>query len=367
MKVSQYNYYLPKALIAQEPAVPRDFSRLLIYDTAKDKIYFDKFLNLGQYLPNNSFLVLNNTKVIPSRITLYKRPSYAKATEGLGRVVVLFLVNEYFSPRGSGKLQGENIIKAMVDRKVKVGEKLYFDSHHYVTVTRQEGKIFFMRLGFSDEIFLKILEEKGRMPIPLYIKNTPLSEKDLRQKYQTVFSQQIASSAAPTASLHFTPRLFKKLGQIGIKRAYVTLNVGMGTFAPVTDENITTARLHAEYYEISKTAADNINQWKKEGRKLVAVGTTVVRALESFQRTSLVAQSSLPPLLKTSLFIYPPFDFRTTDILITNFHLPQSSLMMLVDAFLKFKKAKRGLIDLYQIAIRENFRFYSFGDAALIL
>ncbi len=372
MKVSQYNYFLPKELIARQPAIPRDCSRLLIYDTAKNKIYFDRFLNLDQYLPNNSFLVLNNTKVIPSRTTLYKKNG--------GRVVVLFLVNEYFSPRGSRRLQSENTVKAMVDRQVKIGEKLYFDSSHFATVTHQEEKIFFMRLGFSDKIFLRLLQEKGRMPIPLYIKKTPLSEKDLRRKYQTVFSRQIASSAAPTASLHFTPRLFKKLGQIGIKRAYITLNVGMGTFAPVTDENIKTGKLHEEFYEIAPSAAGEINQWRHEGKKLVAVGTTVVRALESNMMgpdAALPPASALPviPAMRavgspsaraTHLFIHPLFNFRLTDILITNFHLPQSSLMMLVDAFLKFKGAKRNILDLYQIAIKEKFRFYSFGDAMLI-
>jgi S-adenosylmethionine:tRNA ribosyltransferase-isomerase len=197
------------------------------------------------------------------------------------------------------------------------------------------------------------------MPIPPYLKKTSLKKDELLAKYQSIFAREKGSSAAPTASLHFTEKVFEKLGEKGIGKHFVTLHVGMGTFAPLTKDNLENKTLHHESYLIDKDTYDLILKEKKQGKKLVSVGTTVTRTLESVAKTGLLA-------VKTDLFIYPPYNFKMVDHLITNFHLPKSSLMMLVEAFLQNKRAKRKLINLYNVAIENKFRFYSFGDAMLI-
>lgn len=364
--LKNYDYNLPQELIAQKPAVPRDSSKLLVLDTKKDKIYIDRFYNFDQYLPQKSFLVLNNTKVLPARVILYKKTG--------GKVKVLLLVNELIN-------SDSNIVKTLVDRSVEVGNKLFFDSCHSVTVVGQQKKIFYLRLNFPRNKFFQLLNQKGKMPIPLYIKETPLKERDLRKKYQTIFAKSLLKScdagsvAAPTASLHFTNRVFKKIEKRGIEKFFITLYVGLGTFSPVDKKNIDEKKLHKEYYEIEKQVTHYINKMSQRGYQLVVVGTTVVRALESAAKFTKYSRLSVPMQQNeligcsnfTDLFIYPPYNFKMVDILLTNFHLPKSSLMMLVDAFLRYKKAKRSIIDLYQIAIKNDFRFYSFGDAMLIL
>ncbi|GAB4219584.1 MAG: tRNA preQ1(34) S-adenosylmethionine ribosyltransferase-isomerase QueA [Candidatus Microgenomates bacterium] len=364
-----YDYHLPDNLLAKKPASPRDTSKLFVYDTQKDKVYFDKFLNLDKYLPEKSFLVLNKSRVIPARVKLYKKTG--------GKVKVLFLVNELINEK--------NLVKAIVDRKINIGEKLFFDKKNFFEVVSQEKNIFYFKYNFTKEKLFLLLNRYGEMPIPLYLKNSPLKKQDLFKKYQTIFAEEledkkIGSVAAPTASLHFTSRVFKKLEQKQINKYYVKLYVGMGTFAPITDENIKEGKLHEEYYEVDKNVWEKIIKDKKDEKKLVAVGTTVVRTLESVARCHVSRQptptdvgpsvidskqaSSL--IKKTGLFIFPPFNFQMVDILITNFHLPNSSLMMLVEAFLQYKGAKKHLIDLYNIAIKNNFRFYSFGDSMVI-
>lgn len=393
-----YNYYLPPELIAKQPAVPRDCSRLFVYDTKTDEIVFDRFYNLAKYLPSESFLVMNNTKVIPARVEM-------KKVSG-GKVRALFLVNELKNDQLSmfndqviinDQVINKNKIRVFADRKVNVGEKLYFDNKHFVTVIDQREHIFTVEFDFSIVELFRILEKKGTMPIPLYIKNTPLNRNELLRKYQTIFAQKKGSVAAPTASLHFTNRLFRKLEKNEIDKAFITLHVGMGTFAPVTDEQMKQKRLHEEYFEIKNKALHYINISKSKGKKLVAVGTTVTRTLESLPNLSLRVPpkagrgnlvtnrtsningiASVVPLTevlelprndivgKTDLFIQPGFKFQYVDSLITNFHLPGSSLMMLVEAFLQHKQSKRSLVELYKIAIKERFRFYSFGDGMLI-
>jgi len=347
-----YDYFLPEKNLAKIPASPRDFSKLFVYDTKTDKIFFDRFYHLDKYLPKDSFLVLNQTKVIPARAVLTK--------ENGGKVVVLFLVNE---------IGEDNKVKIMVDRKIKIGEKLFFKSGEFLEVLFQEKNIFLVSFNFSKDKLFSLLEEQGTMPVPLYLKDTPLSNKKLKEKYQTVFfkkeNEKLASVAAPTASLHFTNRVFKKIEQKGIERYFVSLYVGMGTFAPVVEDNLKTKKLHQEYYQVDGQVWQKILSEKKQGKKLVAVGTTVVRTLESFIR--LKTKDNKTKLYQTDLFIFPPFQFQMVDILLTNFHLPKSSLMMLVEAFLQYKKAKRHLVKLYNIAIKNNFRFYSFGDAMLII
>jgi len=348
VKILDYDYLLPENLIAQVPVVPRDHSRLFIYNTKTDRIIFDSFFNLDKYLPEKSFLVLNNARVVPARVWLKKSTG--------GKVLTLLLLNE----------PEKKIVRAMVDRKVMVGDKLFIDANHFFTVVDQKEKIFSLKFTFSKKWLLTILQKIGKTPIPLYLRKSSLSEKQLREKYQTIFSKKGESVAAPTASLHFTNRVFEKLKNKGIKKYEVTLNVGLGTFAPIIDENLTSKKLHEEFFEIDNISLQCIKTLKSEGKKLVAVGTTVTRTLESFAKLNIKYQKS-KILEKTDLFIFPPYDFKMVDILITNFHLPKSSLMMLVEAFLQHKKAKKSLVELYQIAIKNNFRFYSFGDAMLIV
>jgi len=359
MNSSLYNYLLPAKNLAKVPALPRDSSKLFVYDIKNEKIFFDRFYYLDRYLPKQSFLVLNETKVVPARVILRK--------ESGGKVVVLFLVNE---------MEEDNKVKIIVDRKIKVGDKLFFKESDFVDVVSQEKNIFLVRFNFSKDKLFFLLEKQGAMPIPLYLKDTPLPNEKLKQKYQTIFfknkKEDLASIAAPTASLHFTKRVFKKLEQKRIKRYFVNLYVGMGTFTPITEENLKTKKLHQEYYQVEEKVWQNILEEKNSGKKLVAVGTTVVRTLESLklknknEKIKMIKKNE-KSFFETDLFIFPPFNFQMVDILLTNFHLPKSSLMMLVEAFLQFKGAKKHLVELYNIAIKNDFRFYSFGDAMLII
>jgi S-adenosylmethionine:tRNA ribosyltransferase-isomerase len=341
--LNQFDYYLPKNQIAQKPASPRDHSRIFVYDTKKDTITFDYFYHLDRYLTSDSFLVLNNTKVLPARVEM-------KKTTG-GKIIVLFLVNE---------IKEKGLIPAIVDRKVTVGEKLFFQNGYWVRVETQQGHFFTLCYLFAKEKLFDLLRCFGTMPVPLYLKNTPLERDQLLKKYQTVFAKKEGSAAAPTASLHFTNRVFNKLEQKGIKRYFVTLHVGLGTFAPITEENLMKKTLHQEYYEIAESTWQTIEKERIMGKKLLAVGTTVVRTLESTAKTKKLFG-------QTDLFIFPPYRFLMIDGLITNFHLPKSSLMLLVGAFLQFKGAKKSLVELYNIAVKNKFRFYSFGDAMVII
>lgn len=350
-----YDYILPQNLVAKKPAIPRDNSKLFVYISKTDKIIFDRFYNLDKFLPEKSFLVLNDTKVLPARVTLKKETG--------GKVVCLLLTNELAG------LKDKNNIRALADRKIRVGDKLYLDANHYFTVIKQERKIFWLKFLFGQDVLLTKIVEIGKTPVPLYLRKTPLSENQLRKKYQTVFADSTGSVAAPTASLHFTKRLFEKLEKKEILRFYITLHVGLGTFAPISAENIKNKKLHEEFVAIDKKVVNQIIALKQKGYKLVAAGTTTVRTLESVTVSNPQGSGNPEGYIsgKTDLFIMPPYDFRLVDILLTNFHLPKSSLMLLVEAFLQYKKAKRHLWELYNVAIKNNFRFYSFGDAMLIL
>ena len=376
MNLDDYDYFLPEKNLALESTVPRDSSKLLIYDTTVDKIIFDHFYNLDKYLPKDSFVVLNNTKVLPARVVMKK--------ESGGKVVVLLLVNEIV----------KNILPIIVDRKINVGEKIFFDDKNFLHIINQKENIFDLKFNFSREHLFALLKKYGTMAIPPYLKKSSLTRNQLLNKYQTIFARapvgaRLASVAAPTASLHFTDEVFKKLDKKGIEKYFVTLHVGLGTFAPITDENIKQKKLHQEYFEVDEEtlrcidlACRQAGTSKQERKKLVAVGTTVVRTLESAAENFITRESHhfvvpskvknfLPPpqpiFDKTDLFIFPPYDFKMVDIMITNFHLPKSSLMMLVEAFLQYRAAKKNLVELYNIAIKNNFRFYSFGDVMLIV
>jgi len=343
--LSQYDYQLPESLIAKRPIGRRDRSKLFVYDTVTDSISFDEFRNIAQYLPVKTLLVLNETKVVPARITLFKKTG--------GKVITLLLINEW---------QTGDLIKVLVDRKVIVGDTLHADARHTFEVVRQEGKVFFLKPKSSRESLIRFLSKVGETPIPKYLAGDGMPERVLRERYQSVFAKRAASVAAPTASLHFTPSVFNSLKKKHIESARIALHVGMGTFAPFGEHELRRKKLFTEYYEISPTAARRINHQKQTDHSIIAVGTTATRALESAARAGVVRAGKD----STDIFIYPPFRFHIIDGLITNFHLPQSSLMLLVDALLQHKHAKRRITDLYKIAIRKKFRFYSFGDAMLI-
>ena len=345
--LDSYNYHLPEELIAKEPAEPRDTARLFVYDTKKDEGHFDIFRNIGNYLPEKTLLVVNDTKVVPARLVLKKETG--------GKIEVLLFMNEL--------RPGDTTLKGIVDRKSEVGAKLYFTSGDHLEITKQDEQFFFFRPSVSIPELFVLLDREGVTPIPPYIKGSPLDESTLRSKYQSVFAKHPASVAAPTASLHFTPELMTELAEKHVDSAFVTLHVGAGTFAPITPENFETKKLFTEYYDVSQESADKINRAIAEGYTVIPVGTTACRTIESCGTSSRITPGAGP----TNIFIFPPYHFQIAGGLITNFHIPRSSLMLLVDALLKDKGAKRNILDLYAIAIQEKFRFYSFGDGMLII
>lgn len=357
---NEYWYDLPEGMIAQAPASPRDSSKLLIYNTQTNELKIDYFYHLATSLPPSTTLTLNDAKVVPARVVLTKETG--------GKITVLFLVNEWI-------IAPEKPIPCFLDRKARAGDRLYFKDKSYVTIQRQEEGLFFVSWNGSVAQFLEKLSIYGTMPIPPYIKHSPLTRDELMEKYQTIFAKNPGSSAAPTASLHFTPAVFDSLEKKGIEMIKTTLHVGLGTFAPLTQKNLAENKLHAEWYEITKEVAQKIAEIQAPNsnlhfaeasrgkRKICAVGTTVVRTLESYARQGTVGQAHAG---NTELFIRPGFQFRMVDMMITNFHLPSSSLMMLVDAFLAHKGAPKRIIELYEFAKKNKFRFYSFGDAMLI-
>lgn len=344
--LDRYYYDLPENLIRRLPLEPRDSARLFVYNTKTDTITFDTFRNLAQHLPSNSLIVLNDTRVWPARLWLKKATG--------GKIEVLVLVNDW---------DGKGFIPALVDRKVNIGDELTFlDGSKFIVEDQQEQKFFF-RLE-SKQSLQALLQKFGTTPIPHYLEGEEKGEESfLRERYQTIFAMAGASVAAPTASLHFTEAVFAGLKEKNIETTKVTLNVGLGTFAPLKEENFQTGKLHGEWVMVSDETVKVLEKAKANKRPIIAVGTTTTRTLET-----LAKQDKLESLsLEANLFIYPPYEFHMTDILITNFHLPKTSLMLLVDAFLQYKGAKRGVMDLYEEAIREQFSFYSFGDSMLIL
>lgn len=374
--LEKYNYNLPEGLIRKQGIEPRDSARLFVYDTATDTVTHAVFSDLPQFLPTDAVMVLNNTKVVPARLFLKKETG--------GKIEVFVLANEIDFSAYTTDME----IPVLVDRKCLVGWKLYFSDGNYFEVVRQETNKFFVKLfiviptnvvPYAGEINIlqNLLEKYGETPIPHYLEDAKAkprvglegtllgneNEIILRKRYQTIFAERGASVAAPTASLHFTEQVFLDLNDKGIEFAEVTLDVGMGTFAPLKDEHFESGRLHSEKISVSADAAETINRAKNEGRPVIAVGTTAMRTLESC-----VHDERMQSINKnTDIFIYPPYHFQIADILLTNFHVPKSSLMLLVDAFLEDKKSKRNTMDLYAIATEEGYAFYSFGDSMLIL
>lgn len=359
--LTRYEYNLPEELIAKEPARPRDSARLLVYDCAMGKISEDIFRNILNYLPPKSVLVFNETKVIPARLEVIKITG--------GKVKILFVGVE----RG--------FIKIMSPKPLHAGEKLGFAKNKYFMVQKRNGKFWLLRPSFPIKNIYKILEKYGEMPIPPYIKNSPLTKSELKKEYQTVFARTPGSVAAPTAALHFTRGLISKIKKAGHEIVFITLHVNLGTFAPLTEENFKTKKLHKEYYEISSWAAKKLNVAKSREKKIIAVGTTALRALESATKNDRLKKLKG----ETDIFIYDQgsslirankriggvdnsdlskkYKFNFVDGLITNFHVPRSSLLMLVAALVGREK----VLELYNHAIKNRYRFFSFGDGMLIL
>ncbi len=354
MTPHDYNYQLPSDLIANNPAVPRDSARLFVYSVKTDEIVLDTFANLARYIPPHALLVLNDTQVVPARLELMKLTG--------GSVRVLFLVNEWRTEvRADGGQPGP--IKGLPDRKLSVGDRLFFNHRGILEVIGQKNEEFTFRLHISIDEFEKLCHTHGQTPLPPYI-HSSLNEEESRSMYQTIFAAKPASVAAPTASLHFTERVFESLSEKNIERVSVTLHVGRGTFAPLTATSVEEKKLHAEPIQVSALSAEKIQQAKVEGRMVVSSGTTATRTLEATADTTRKGEGYTG---ETTLMISPPYQFKIVDAMITNFHLPNTSLIMLLDAFLKFKGAKKSWRELYERAIQEKFRFYSFGDAMLII
>ncbi len=351
ISLGSYDYSLPKELIANTPASPRDSSRLFIYDTASDTVMFDRFWNLHKHLPENAHLIFNDTKVVPARLWLRKETG--------GKIQVLLLMNE-LHPQ-------DTEVKGIVDRKLEVGAKLFFDRVAHLEVVRQEEQFFFFRPSIPMSELFHLLVIEGHTPVPPYIKGGAMKETGLRKKYQSIFAKHPASVAAPTASLHFTPRVMGRLdARKDIRTSFLTLHVGMGTFAPVNEEDLRTRTLHREFCLIGKRTAGAIDRSLDAGRPVIPVGTTALRTLECFAYPYRDKYHVLAGAKGTNIFIFPPYEFKIASGLITNFHVPNSSLMLLVDALLEHKRSKRRILDLYKVAIEERFRFFSFGDAMLI-
>ena len=339
MKTSDFYYDLPEELIAQTPVEPRDSSRLLLYNRSEDKVEHKVFNQIGDYLKSGDLLVINTTKVYPARIFAY--------TEHGGKVEILLL-------KRINLTDWECLVKP--GKKCRDGVKFIVNNELALTVmskTDDGGRI----ISFSfDGVFEDILSRVGEMPLPPYI-HEKLKDKD---RYQTVYCKEEGSAAAPTAGLHFTLRLIDELKAKGVEFAEVNLHVGLGTFRPVKVENAEEHKMHVEFCEISAENARKINSAKKDGRRVIAVGTTSVRTLESFANDDGTVKSGS---MDTGIFIYPPYRFKCVDGMITNFHLPESTLVMLVAAFV----GKEKILELYNLAVKEKYRFFSFGDACLFL
>lgn len=335
----EYDYVFPEDLIAQKPASPRDSAKLLIYNRSTKAVVESTFAHIENYLPKHAVLVFNQTKVLPARLTV------TKPTGGTARILYLGIVGE--------------LIKVMSDRKLSVGTDVHITKYFSFAVVRQEEKYYFLRPSFPLTALESICKKYGQTPIPPYIKKSPLNEVELRKKYQAVFAKHIGSVAAPTASLHFTDRLLKKLQGHGVDIRFVTLHVNIGTFAPLTQEHIDTGMLHTESYAIDAKTAAFLNKAKARGRPIIGVGTTVVRTLESACEGSVLKNLSGD----TAIFIKEGYVFKFINGMVTNFHVPQSSLLMLVAALL----GKETLFSLYHYAIKKRFRLFSFGDGMLIL
>ncbi|KWZ99861.1 S-adenosylmethionine:tRNA ribosyltransferase-isomerase [Anaerococcus hydrogenalis] len=339
MRTEDFDYYLPEELIAQHPADKRDFSRLMVVDRKTGQREDKHFYDIIDYLNEGDLLVMNDTRVIPARLFGHR--------EGKEEEIEVFLLENI------EKDKWEVLVRP--GKKMKIGTKCIFSDELCLEVVdiKEDGNRI---VEFSYEgIFQEILDRLGNMPLPPYIKEK-LKDKE---RYQTVYSKNPGSVAAPTAGLHFTKELLKKIEKKGVKLAYITLNVGLGTFRPVKVDDVKNHKMHSEFYQISKETADLINETKKNNKRIISTGTTTTRTLESvYKKNGEIKEDSG----WTDIFIYPGFEFNVIDCQITNFHLPKSTLIMLVSAL----ASKEIILDAYKDAVEKKYRFFSFGDAMFL-
>ena len=358
MKLALFDYYLPKNLIAQKPARPRDHSRLMVVDRQTKRISHRHFFDLPEYLHKGDVLVLNNTKVFPARL-------WAKKEKTGGKIEVLLLKqirNSVWEGLIGGKIRKEGMI-------LQFGHGL-----DGAVIKKMADGIWQIKFNKRTKEFWRIINQIGEAPTPPYIKLKTKSSKTkvlVKENYQTVFANKIGSVAAPTAGLHFTKKLLKQLKKQGVQIEYITLHVGFGTFQPVKEKDIEKHQMHPEWVEVGREGIDRLKKAKEEGRRIIAVGTTSVRVLETLFRNG--KRNTKHEMLNTkykkrnfrgwaNTFIYPGYQFQFIDAMITNFHLPKSTLLMLVSAW----ASRKFILDCYKKAIRKKYRFYSFGDAMLI-
>lgn len=339
MRTEDFDYNLPEELIAQHPADKRDFSRLMVVDRKTGKREDKHFYDIIDYLNEGDLLVMNDTRVIPARLFGHR--------EGKEEKIEVFLLENIEDDKW------EVLVKP--GKKMKIGTKCIFSDELSLEVIdiKEDGNRI---VKFSYEgIFQEILDRLGNMPLPPYIKEK-LKDKE---RYQTVYSKNPGSVAAPTAGLHFTKELLKKIEEKGVKLSYITLNVGLGTFRPVKVDDVKNHKMHSEFYQISKETADLINETKKNNKRIISTGTTTTRTLESvYKKNGQIKEDSG----WTDIFIYPGFEFNVIDCQITNFHLPKSTLIMLVSAL----ASKEIILDAYKDAVDKKYRFFSFGDAMFL-
>lgn len=340
MKTDDFDYYLPEELIAQHPLSDRTASRLLLLDKTSGEYKDDSFKNIKDFLKPGDCLVLNNTRVIPARLYGVKKDT--------GGAIEFLLLHRFSTDEWEVALKP--------GKRAKIGARFVFG----------EGKLCAevidilvggnRRVKFSyNGLFENILEELGEMPLPHYIKEK-LQDKE---RYQTVYSKYDGSAAAPTAGLHFTKELLAEIEAMGVKLAFLTLHVGLGTFRPVKVDDVTQHKMHSEHYVVTREAADIINETKRSGGRVICVGTTSCRTVESASEDGVIKESTG----ETDIFIYPGYKFKITDALITNFHLPKSTLVMLVSAI----AGKENILNAYKHAVEGKYRFFSFGDAMFIV
>lgn len=350
MKIDEFDYLLPKELIAQHPMKDRDKCRLMVLNRKNGSIEHKNFYDIIDYLEEGDTLVLNDSKVIPARIFGKKKETGAKI--------------EFLLIKDMGNNRWETMVRP--GKKLKIGDSVVFSSEKGVSLEaeiKDFGSDGTRIVEFTYEgVFMEILEELGSMPLPPYIQR--LGEERDKQEYQTVYCREEGSVAAPTAGLHFTDSLLKEISLKGINLAYITLHVGIGTFRPVKCDNIEDHHMHFEEYHISPEVADLINETKRRGKRIVSVGTTSSRTLES--SASYDVEKGLwqvkPGSGNTDIFIYPGYEFKMVDGLITNFHLPKSTLLMLISALYD----RESILKAYEKAVKEKYRFFSYGDAMLI-
>lgn len=343
--LNDYDYDLPEERIAQSPVKGRDQSKLLFMDRTTGEIVHHKFLDIYDLLSPSDVLVINNTEVIPARLLGQKE------TGGKAEVLIL----DYPGDKKSRIDNGEYVCRCLIksSKRPKDGTTLIFDQQLKANVVNFKAGVYVVKFSYKGN-FEQIIDRIGHVPLPPYIKRN--DDKNDRTFYQTVYASQKGAVAAPTAGLHFSLSLMKKLKEKGVKIVALTLHVGYGTFLPVRVSDIRDHRIHSEWYSISKETADMINESKKEGHRIVAVGTTAVRTLEyAGKENGIVAKGEG----SCNLFIYPGYRFKTVDAMLTNFHLPKSTLLMLVSAF----STRENVLNAYKAAIEKQYRFFSYGDA----